>query len=216
MPVNVDELLEEIEEHRGLAERFREDAPSVWGVQLRLFGEKVTDFVGFHHDLDAIDFDDRDEFLKHLRSIGALDEDQYRNLDKIRWVGNQLVHGKQKSLSQTSMSQAWDSFASLSESQFWLKGVTQPGVDVEILFHAVKGLLSGSGNVAKAAGRVAVQGAGVAVAGALLYGWVQHTNSPEYKAQRERERQFNAKILKGALIGFGVIVVGLLVIMLFQ
>ena len=216
MLANIEELLEEIEEHRGLAERFREEGPSVWGVQLRLFGEKVADLVGSQHDLDAVDFDDRDEFLKHLRSIGALDEGQYQNLDKIRWVGNQLVHGKQKSLSQASMSQAWDSFASLCESRFWLNGFKQPGVDVEQLFDDVEGLLSGSGKVAKAAGKVAVQGAGIAVAGAMLYSWIEHTNSPEYKAQRERERQFNAKILKGALIGLGVIVVGLLVSMLFK
>jgi hypothetical protein len=211
MPVDVNELLEEIEEHRGLAERFRHDAPSVWGVQLRLFGEKVTDLIGLQHDLDATQFNDRDEFLTHLRSINALDQSHYLNLDKLRWVGNQLVHGKQKSLSQASMLQAWESFDLLNESQFWLRDVKQPGVDIERIFDAVEGLISGSGKVAKTVGKVAVQGAGIAVAGALLYSLIEHTNSPENKAQKERERQLNAKIFKGFLIGFGVIVVVLMI-----
>jgi hypothetical protein len=216
MPVDVNELLEEIEEYRGLAERFRQEAPSVWGVQLRLFGEKVTDLIGLAHDLDADAFDDRDEFLKHLRSIDAIDESQYRHLDKIRWVGNQLAHGKQKSLSPASMLQAWESFESLNQSRFWLRTAKQPDIDVERLIEAVGGFINGSGKVAKAAGKVAVRGAGLAVAGALLYSWIKHTSSPEHKAQQERERQFNAKIIKGALIGLGVIVVASLVSTLFK
>jgi hypothetical protein len=217
MPLSAQELIEEIEEHRALAERFRNETPSVWGLQMRLYGERITDLVGLSRGVDADRFNDREQFLRQLRNIGALDPVQFQHLDKIRYVGNQLVHGKAKSLPDTLKFQAWSSFAAINESQFWRKGVLSQEIDMDRVFQALGNLFEGGGKVAKGAAKVAAAGAGIAIAGALFAEHVKYTSTPEYKAkkaqeekERERQRVQNAKNLtafaKFLGIGVGVIV----------